>query len=274
MQHAVRLFLWHSCTRRKVLITMTEFGHGSNTKLNRIKHEQLFAEHLLRLDVIVPPATILEPAMRYRGVARYVAFYQVAASNEVRFDDGCVDEAAGGDAWSIVCNHLAHAIEKCTGLSSKTPVPSAYALILDRRDRRLYLARHMIAVQFVNTQDRSSVIESSWAGDSTPQVPSVQLPLIFVGESGSYVNDLDARRYRCQELRRWLETWMPSSVAPAFRLVVGDLGLDVFYHALHVATVTFLAGGIPFIVVEQEYQYLQKSIESAVAKFIDSQKYN
>lgn len=253
---------------------MTESGPGSNTKLNRIKHEQLGAEHLLRLDVIVPPATILEPAIRYRGVARYIAFYQVAASNEVRCDDGDVDEAAGADAWSILCDHLVQAIKQYIGVSSKTPVPPAYALILDRQDRQLYLARHMIAVQFVNTQDRSSVVEASWTGDSTPQAPSAQLPLVFVDEPSSYVNDLDARRFRCQELRRWLETWTPSSTAPAFRIVVGDPGLDVYCHTLLVATVTFVAGGIPIIVVQPEYQHVQTTVEGVVAKFLVSYRYN
>jgi hypothetical protein len=253
---------------------MNESEHAPNTNLNRIKHEQLFAEHLLRLDVIVPPATILEPAIRYRGVARYVAFYQVAASKEARYDDGYMDEAAGGDAWSILCDHLVHAIKKCIDVSSQMPVPPAYALILDRQDRQFYLARHMMAVQFVNSQDRSLRVEASWIGDSAPQVPSAQLPLVFVDESVAYVNDLDARRFRCQELRRWLETWIPSSTDPAFRIFVGDVGMEVFCGALRVATVTFVAGGIPIIVVQPEYQHLQTTVEGAVAKFLVSYRYN
>ncbi len=187
---------------------MTSSSPLPNADRNRIRLHHFIQEHFTVVPLIAPPATILEPALEYQREARFVAFYHSAPGDETRYDDGQYDEQGCAPGFAALCQHpsvqpFVHGINL-----GRRQVTATHSLVIDRTERRLYIAKRGIGIQFVNAQDRNDVVARAWTPDRyrAAAIPTGQLAMFSV-DNDVHIVDLDARRQRVTDLVRWMDNW-------------------------------------------------------------------
>jgi hypothetical protein len=170
--------------------------------------------NLIPLDLPVPP--MLEAALGYDGPARWVAFFWSPFGDEARWGDGRFELRADWYAWRIFTEHLTVMAALAPYDLGSSETPATHRLLLDRGDRRLYVAPTEAAWAFLDVQ---------W----TPrgELPAAELPPAadlgdLAAEAAAFrpvasPPDLAARvaarmqraADNCEALQAWLAASMP-----------------------------------------------------------------
>lgn len=168
------------------------------TRLTAAHHE--LAAQLTQVTVPVPPGEILEQALQYPGVARFVAFY---LARKGRFDDGVFDAEVITDALLQLIYHAAVGPHLCGYAFGGDDSPARHALILDRHERTLFVAPIDIAMAFVRTQDRSALVQASYV--ATGPYGKAFLALDQDAQNKIITERIQAWQQACHALGAWLD---------------------------------------------------------------------
>ncbi len=94
----------------------------------------------------------MEKALGYKGDARYVAFYWTPAGDEAMYEDGLM---AGTGEWPAWLDYVRHSLVESHlepyNLGS-SDFDADHYLVLDRQERRVYVATVSAARQFLAAQ--------------------------------------------------------------------------------------------------------------------------
>ena len=108
------------------------------------------ATDLLALDLGVPP--MLEAALGYDGPARWAAFWWEPCGDEARWSDGRVTAGADWYAWRTFVEHPPIQASLAAYELGSSETPATHTLLLDRDERRLFVAPIAVAAAFLAAQ--------------------------------------------------------------------------------------------------------------------------
>jgi len=170
--------------------------------------------NLIPLDLPVPP--MLEAALGYDGPARWVAFFWSPFGDEARCADGRVETDAKWFAYHVFTESPAVMVALAPHDLGSSETAATHWLLLDRGDRRLYVAPAASAAVFLSRQwmprgelpvaelplsDELGDLVSEAAAFQPVPVPPGLIEQAMTQMQRSYAND--------QALQEWLAAYMP-----------------------------------------------------------------
>lgn len=112
-----------------------------------MNHANTLPPELIALVLQVPP--MLEAALAYEGPARWVGFFW--QYDEARAHDGRFELPADWYAWRVFTEHLM-VMAALAPYDFGGEIEGTHVLLLDRGDRRLYVAPTAVALTFLASQ--------------------------------------------------------------------------------------------------------------------------
>jgi hypothetical protein len=172
------------------------------------KDKRYSLEGLTQIMAPVPP--MLEKAIGYNGEARFVSFHWIPGGDEADYDDG---RRAGTGEWQSYLAYVQH--PTVYPLLAQYDLGSSdseaqHSLILDRQDRKLYVA---------SVKDARTFLAQQWPELKPAMTQKEYLALITKALKNVKFNepDLDEIQRRIEEqyalveaLQNWLNKFLPN----------------------------------------------------------------